>query len=164
MWQALYRNIAWRAIPIAAVAAGTVFLVVNILLGPPLLGVEGGLFIRYFASLALGSEVLTGDNALTIPVGLLIHYGLSLLFTLLIVIIVHRWGLLMGLIEGGILGLAIYGFNLYTLTLVFDWFFAINSPVLALSHVLFGMTAGAVYELFDHYDMPYNTEARHEKA
>jgi hypothetical protein len=40
------------------------------------------------------------------------------------------------------------------MTLFFEWFFAINSVVLLLSHVLFGAVAGGVYELFDHYDLP----------
>jgi hypothetical protein len=42
--------------------------------------------------------------------------------------------------------------------LFFEWFFAIHSSVMLLSHVLFGAVAGGTYELFDHYDLPLTTE------
>ena len=162
MWQSIKRNVTWRAIPIAGLVAGTVFLLVNVVLTPLVLEVDSTLILRYFASLVMGPSVLTDNSALVVGVGILVHYVLSLLFTLVIAIVVHRWGLIVGLIGGAILGLAIYGINLYTFTLFFEWFFAIHSNVLLLSHVLFGATAGAVYELFDHYDVPFELEMSDE--
>jgi hypothetical protein len=79
---------------------------------------------------------------------------------LVIAIVVHRWGLIVGIVGGAILGLAIYGINLYAMTTFFTWFFALNNRVLLLSHILFGAVAGGVYELFDHYDLPLVTEEK----
>jgi hypothetical protein len=154
MFSEIQKNMTWRAIPIAGVAAGSVFLLVSGLLSLLTPGINVGLLLRYFAALLLGSNVLTSNDATTLVVGIIIHYVLSLGFALMIAIVVHRWGLMVGIIGGALLGLAIYGINLYTMTLFFEWFFATNSIVLLVSHVLFGAVAGGVYELFDHYDLP----------
>lgn len=158
MIRAIQENVTWRAIPIAGIAAGTVFLLTNLILTPAFLDISAALVLRYMASLVLGSDVLIDDAASIQIAGLIVHYVLSMIFTLVIAIVVHQWGLLVGIIGGTILGLAFYSINLYTMTLVFDWFFAINSSVLLLSHALFGAVAGGVYERFDHYDREFIPE------
>ena len=150
---AIQKNVTWRAIPIAGFAAGIAFLLVNIILTPVVLEVDPILILRYFGALMLGSGVLTETGNDAIVVGLILHFLLSMVFTLLVTIVIHRWGLIIGIVGGAIMGLALYGVNLYTMTVFFEWFFAINSTVLLLSHVVFGAVAGGVYELFDHYDM-----------
>lgn len=162
MLLSIQKNMTWRAVLIAGLIAGTVFLLTNVFLMPLVVEVNSSLSLRYFASLVLGQGVLTQtDNTVTIAViGVLIHYVLSLLFALVVAIVVHRWGLMVGIVGGAILGLAIYGINLYTMTVLFPWFFALNNQVLLLSHVLFGAVAGGVYELFDHYDLPLVPEEK----
>lgn len=158
MLTSIRRTLDARAVLIAAVVAGTVFLVVNLALTALLFDIGPGLMMRYIAALVLGEAVLTGPtDAGVIVTALLVHFALSVLFTLLITIAIHRWGLLVGILGGGMLGLAVYAINLYTLTLFFEWFSAINNPALAFSHIVFGMVAGGVYELFDHYDLPLTT-------
>ena len=148
-------NILWRAVLLAWLTSGAVFLAANIALTWGLFGMTPGLTVRYIASLVMGDAVLTGAQPATVfVVGVGVHALLSLAFTLLIVVVVHRWGLLVGLAGGAILGLSIYALNLYALTVWFPWFFAINSPAMLVSHVLFGLVAGGVYELFDRYDQP----------
>lgn len=154
MLQAIARNMTWRAVLIAAFIAGTAFLLVNLALTNMLYEINPALSLRYIASLVMGESVLMADDTASLIVGVLVHYGLSLLFTLVIAVVVHRWGLLVGIIGGGVLGVAIYAINLYTFTLAFPWFFAMNGTVWVLSHLFFGMVAGGVYELFDHYDQP----------
>ena len=154
MLEAIQRNVLWRAIPFAGLVAGTVFLLLNMILSPILLQLDATVIIRYFASILMGpSALVTGDTVVLI-VGILTHYALSILFTLVIAIVVHRWGLGVGIVGGAILGLSIYAINIYTLTLLFEWFFAINSPLLLVSHVIFGAVAGGVYETLDNYDEP----------
>jgi hypothetical protein len=164
MWKFLQQHMTWRAVPVAAIAAGSVFLLVNMLAMSPILQVSPGLLLRYMASLVMGSEVLTDATALTPVIGIIVHYALSLLFTVIITVVIHRWGMPVGIVGGGLLGLAIYGINLYTLTVFFEWFFAINNEVLLISHVLFGMTAGGVYERFDHYDAGLNPQQSNLRA
>jgi hypothetical protein len=164
MLESIQRNVAWRAIPIAGIAAGTAHLLTNVLLSPLILDVEPALTLRYFASLVLGEGVLMDASSGDLAVGLIVHYALSILFTLVIAIVVHRWGLLVGIVGGAILGASIYLINLYTMTVFFDWFFAINSSVLFLSHVIFGAVAGGVYEMLDRYDLPIDKERTHAPA
>jgi hypothetical protein len=167
LWASLQAHMSWRAIPIAGLIAGTVHLVLTLALTPVFFNVDATLMLRYFGSLVLGSDVLLQNDAATLIVGVIVHYALSLLFALVIAVVVHRWGLLVGIIGGALLGLAFYGINIYLFTRLlgwFDWFYAVATPVLLLSHIAFGAVAGGVYELFDHYDVPFGTEVKHDAA
>lgn len=151
MIASIQKNVTWRAVLLAGVVGGIVFLIMNILF---VQSISPSLFLRYIASLVMGSDVLVSTDGTALLVGVVIHFALSLVFALVISIVIHRWGLLVGIIGGGILGLSLYGINLYTLTRFFPWFFAINTTILLLSHVIFGAVVGGVYELFDHFDVP----------
>ncbi len=151
--RSLRRNITWRAIPIAGFAGGTAFILFDTILMYLVHKVNGVIVLRYIASLVLGNKAVMDGGAGVVLVGIVVHYVLSLLFALVIAVVVHRWGLRVGIIGGAILGLAFYGINLYTFTLLFPWFVAINGVILLLSHVLFGMVAGGVYESLDKYDV-----------
>lgn len=158
----LRRQVAWPAIPIAGVAAGTAFLASQLLLSAVVLDTDPLFSLRYIAALVLGSNTLTDDFTIgTAIVGLGVHYLLSLLFTLVIAIVIHRWGLLVGVVGGAVLGLSLYLINLYTLTSFVEWFFAFNSTVLLVSHVIFGVVAGGVYESLDRFDQPFEEDIRH---
>jgi hypothetical protein len=52
-------------------------------------------------------------------------------------------------VGGAILGLLLYAINFYTLTFFFPWFFAMRSWPVIVSHIIFGATAGGVYELLE---------------
>jgi hypothetical protein len=160
MWQSIQRNMAWRAIPIAALAAGTVFLIPILIFAPLFMQISPALFLRYMGSLVLGSNTLVDTGVLPIIIGLILHYALALFYTFIIAVVVHRWGLAVGIIGGGLLGLCFYAINLFTMTMIFPWFFAVNGPILLISHVLFGMVAGGVYEALDDYDLPLTTRTQ----
>ena len=142
----------WSAAVWAGVIAGAVFLVLNLVLTPLAFGGNAWVVIRLLASVVMGEGVLappaTFDPVITL-VALLIHFALSIVFALLLAIIIHRWGFITGVILGALFGLALYGINFYTLTLFFPWFFAMNSWVMIVSHVVFGAVAGGVYEGFE---------------
>ncbi len=150
----ILRHVTWRAVLISGLAAGTLFLLTSVILAPVILKVDVALMLRYFAALVLGSKVLTQTGTSILITGVIVHYVLSLVFALVIALVVHRWGMVVGIVGGALLGVAIYGINLYSVTLLFPWFFAINSTVILLSHAIFGAVAGGVYEMFDHYDLP----------
>ena len=84
-----------------------------------------------------------------ITTGLIVHFLMSLLFTSILAIITHRWGLITGIILGGLFGLGLYFINIYTMTIVFPWFIALKHNGFAWAHVIFGMCAGGVYELLE---------------
>jgi hypothetical protein len=160
MLSSIRRNVAWRAIPVAGFFAGIVFLVVNMGLTALMFGISPRLFLQYAASLVLGQSALTDASIGVVVVGLVVHFALSLLFTFIISLVVHRWGLAVGIVGGAILGASFWGINFYTMTLFVPWFFAINSIPIILSHVLFGAVAGGVYEQLDTYDLPLEVGAK----
>ena len=63
--------------------------------------------------------------------------------------VVHRWGVVGGTIGGAVLGLSIYLINMYTLTLLFPWFFTMENTLFLIVHIIFGAAVGALYEVME---------------
>lgn len=160
MWQSIQKNITWRAIPIAGFVAGTIFLIVNILVMTLVMGLNAETLLRYAASVVLGPSVLITSSIGVTLFGVVMHYVFCLLTALVIAIVVHRWGLGVGIVGGAILGLCIYIIVFYLGTLALPWLFAITGPLLALTHVMMGAIAGGIYESLDRYDLPLEVGVR----
>ena len=104
----------------------------------------------------LGETTVDGLRVSAVLVGILVHLIASLLFGLLTAFLLHRWGIIIGVFGGALLGLALYAINFYAIPeflpnlvgeagliqmgwLREDW-------RMVLMHVLFGATAGGIYE------------------
>lgn len=59
-----------------------------------------------------------------VAVGVLVHLVLSLVYALLLAFIIHRWGLVVGIVGGALFGVAIYIINYYTFTALFSLVFS----------------------------------------
>lgn len=106
--------------------------------------------VRMIAAMALGGEsILNAPSLITILIGLLIHIPISLVFAGVVAFVIHRWGMGVGIIGGGLLGLALYFINFYSLTALFPWFSGLRGGVMIFSHVVFGAAAGGFYELLE---------------
>jgi uncharacterized membrane protein YjjP (DUF1212 family) len=81
---------------------------------------------------------------------------LALALAAVVAYVVHRGGLIGGILVGAVLGLAFYFIDYYTLTYFFPQFFAMKHWSVIASHVLFGAMAGGVYELLE--DQIYETD------
>jgi len=138
----------WRAAIWAGIISGVIFLAINMLLMKIYVG-SPWVTVRLVASIAMGARVLpppaTFDAGIFV-VAILVHLPLSIAFASLIAAILHRWGLLVGIIGGAIFGLALYAINFYTFTFFFPTFFPMRSWIMAVSHVIFGACAGGIYE------------------
>jgi hypothetical protein len=124
----------WKAVLIAALVAGTVALLWNFFVVPALLKTTPWVAVRLTGSILLGNSVLAPPataHAGALLAAIVTHYGLALIMTSVIAYIIHRGGLLGGILVGGLLGLS---------------FFCIDWSV-ALGHILFGAIAGGMYEL-----------------
>jgi hypothetical protein len=140
-----------RAALIAGLVSGLVFLGIASLVTTNGLGTPISV-VRLFASIVLGDSILNPDTTVTpvaIVTALVIHILFSIGFGLLVASIVHRWGFIFGIIVGGILGLALYIINFYSLSLIFPWFFAFRSMLMLIGHVLFGAVTGGLYEFLE---------------
>lgn len=142
----------WGAAVRAGFIAGAIFLLINQILFGVVFGVNGWVLIRQLASVVLGEGILsppaTFDGA-GLVVGLLTHFALSILYALAIAYVVHRGGLISGIIGGALLGLAFYTINVYTLTLFRPWLYSLNNWVFVINHLVFGALAGGVYEALE---------------
>jgi hypothetical protein len=140
------RRIEPRSVAAAALIAGLVFLVVE------MVGRELAHDTTAFttpvriASLLLGEEV-TRSNA---PAGLLVlalvlHAMLSLVYGLMICLAVQRLPIRPALFIGGLLGAVIYVVNHYVLTPLFPAFAAARGGIALVAHLAFGVTAVAAF-------------------
>lgn len=140
-----------KAALIAALVSGIVFFLLNLLLSKIAVG-SSWVYIRVIASLAMGEGVLPPPSSFEpsiFTVSLLIHLSASIIFAFLIDLAIYRWGLLIGFIGGGLLGLAVYVINFYSLSYFFPWFYSYRSWVMVVSHIAFGALAGGLYELLE---------------
>jgi len=150
--RAMHQIMDWRAAVIAGLLAGALALMLRVLLW---VLVTGGSFWAPFyqsAAILLGPESLAPVDAPQMSVvaaGVLMHMALSLVYALLLAFIIHRWGLVVGIVGGALFGLAIYIINYYTFTYLFPWFFPLRSWLVLATHIFFGATAGGIYEALE---------------
>jgi hypothetical protein len=142
----------WRAALWAGIVSGAVFFILNLVLIPKSMGGNLWVTVRFMASLLLGEEVLPPPAAFAadaLIAAILMNTLTTLAFGLLVAYVIHRGGLLLGILGGAVLGLAAYGINFYTLTYFFPWFFPLRGWVMAINHVILGALAGGIYELLE---------------
>lgn len=141
-----------RAVWIAGFSAGAIFLLLLCFVYPLVSGSTPWVILRFIGAIALGENVLpppvSFDLGVTV-VATLIHFALSLLFTYVVAFVLHRWGLLVGIAGGALLGAAIYAINFFALTVFFPWFYPARAWPFLAAHVLFGALSGGIYELLD---------------
>ena len=141
----------WNAALWAGLISGLVFLVVDILLSAAFLG-SPWVYMRIIASLVLGSAVLpppAGFDLSVFLVAVVVQVLLSLVYASLLAVIIHRWGLIVGILGGALYGFTIYLINFYTLSFFFPWFYPYRSWIILWGHVLFGALAGGLYEALE---------------
>ncbi len=139
----------------AAVVAGLIAAIVSLGVGMGVLQYlhESALGLpRLIATIALGRDAFDAEivsNGVAFAVGLAVHLGLGLFFAFLISFTLHRWGFWVGLIGGGLFGLALYAINTYTMSRFFPEFWHYRSWFMIGFHVLFGALCGGIYEALE---------------
>jgi hypothetical protein len=139
----------WRAALWAAVVSGIVFFMLNLFLSPLIIGGNTLIMIRFMAALVLGDEVLPPPADFEMSVFMAAvgtNFLLTLIFGILVAYVIHRGGLVVGIIGGAVLGLALYGINFYVFTYFFPWLFPFRGWVSAFNHIILGSAAGGIYE------------------
>jgi hypothetical protein len=141
----------WRAALIAGACAGVVLLLLEMVFTSRAVG-SPWIFVRMLGAVVLGPRVLAPPatfDPLVFACALLIHLPLSIAFACLIAFVLHRWGLLVGIAGGAVLGLALYWINYGTVFNLVPWFAPMKSWFTLWAHVVFGAVAGGVYELLE---------------
>jgi len=142
----------WSAALWAGLIAGIVFLILNLIIIPIGWDTNIWLVVRLFASIVMGERALPPPadfDPVILVVALVTHLALSIIFALLLAYIIHRWGLIVGIIGGAIFGIAIFCINVYGLTYFYYWFSLMRSWPFLLAHIIFGALAGGIYEALE---------------
>jgi hypothetical protein len=142
----------WKAAITAGLIAGAVFLIVLLIAYPLATGGTPWTVFRFIAAIVLGEGVLpppTTFDATVLITALIVHFFLSVLYTLVLAFIVHRWQLIISVLGGALFGLALYFINFFTFTMFFEWFYPARAWPFPLVHILFGAVAGGIYELLE---------------
>jgi hypothetical protein len=146
----LTASVDWPAALWAGVIAGIVSFVLYLFFVPAVVGAGNAwVVVRLLGSILLGTSVLAPPatfDAAALVAALVVHFGLAILMALAIAFVLHRWGLITGVLGGAAFGLVFFGINYYTLTYFFPHFFAMAHWSVVLVHVVFGAVAGGVYE------------------
>ncbi|ALX16510.1 sodium:proline symporter [Burkholderia cepacia JBK9] len=103
---------------------------------------------RLTAAIVMGRRVLGsagGFDPLIMGVATLVHAALSLVYAAALARLVHGLSLRAALLAGGAFGLVLYGVNLYAFTARFPWFIPVRGAITLVAHLVFGITAAAVY-------------------
>ncbi|MDX1688558.1 MAG: hypothetical protein R3248_11285 [Candidatus Promineifilaceae bacterium] len=148
----MHQVMDWQAAIMAGLFAGAMTLLVLLVAYPLATGGTPWTALRFIAAIVLGSAVLpppTTFDAMVALTGVTIHLALSVLYAVVLALIIHRWGIIIGFLCGALFGGALFLINLFAFTNLFDWFYPLRSwPFLAL-HLFFGAVAGGVYELLE---------------
>ena len=147
----LRQLVDWRAAIFAGVVGGIVLLVLEMMFTRSAVG-SAWVFPRLLAAVVLGPKVLpppaTYDVGL-LAAALLIHLPLSIAFACLIAFVLHKWGLVVGILGGAALGMCLYWINFGTVFHLIPWFATMKSPWTMWAHVVFGAICGMTYELLE---------------
>ncbi len=139
----------WRAAVLAGLIAGLLTMLLWIIL---LAATTGGSLwtpFHHVAAILLGEGVLTPSQTIdwqVVIAGLVIHMFLAVLYAIILAFIIHRWGLVVGIVGGALFGLALYAINYYTFTALYPWFYPLRSWIALVGHIFFGAVAGGIYE------------------
>ncbi|MCA9865293.1 MAG: hypothetical protein KC410_02250 [Anaerolineales bacterium] len=139
----------WRAAIIAGLLAGALTMLLWVILLALTTGGSVWAPFHHVAAILLGQSVLTPSQTINFQVvltGAVIHLFLSVLYSVILAFIIHRWGLWVGIVGGAIFGLALYVINYYTFTTLYPWFFPLRGWIALMGHIVFGAAAGGIYE------------------
>jgi len=78
-------------------------------------------------------------------VATVVHFGLSIVYAMVLAAIIAARSTRSSLIVGGLFGLALYAINLYGFTAVFPWFTVARGGITLAAHLVFGLSASATY-------------------
>lgn len=142
----------WSAAVWAGLIAGAVFLLFLAFVAPLFSPMNGWVYLRLIASIPLGETVLAPPATYDLQVllaAIVTQLLLSVSFAMVNAFVLHRWGMIVGILGGGALGVALYVINFWTVSYFFPWFFPMRGFEVFLGHVVFGALAGGIYEALE---------------
>ena len=149
----LHKPVSWSAALGAGIAAGILATLVQIALWSIFLAAPTSILLRdtrFTAAIVLGRRVLlpaASVDAQILMVATLVHFALSVVYSLIIARLIAGLNLTLSLLVGVVFGIAVYGMNMYGFTSVFPWFESSRDWITVAAHAAFGIAAAASYKM-----------------
>lgn len=153
----MFSTFNWKAAIISGLAAGAVFMMLEMALVATIGGQSPWGPPRMIAAIVMGKDVLPPPATFdfgVMMVAMIIHFLISILLAAILgwVISYQRMGLSTALIGGAVFGLLIYFVNFYLMTGIFPWFAMARGGIAIFSHAMFGLVLGWVYHAMANRD------------
>ena len=132
----------------AAIIAGAVFMMLEMIMVPIFMGGTPWGPPRMIAAIGMGKEVLPPPatfDAGIMMVAMLIHFGLSVILAFLFAFIARGRTVAIATMIGAAFGLVVYLVNFYGMTAVFPWFAMARGWIGIFAHIVYGAVLGWVY-------------------
>jgi len=132
----------------AAIIAGAVFMMLEMLMVPLFMGGSPWGPPRMIAAIGMGNGVLPPPatfDAGIMMVAMLIHFGLSVILAFLFAFIARGRTVGMATMLGAVFGLVVYFVSFYGMTAVFPWFAMARGWIAIFAHLMYGAVLGFVY-------------------
>lgn len=151
-----FASLNWSAAVWSGLIGGAVFLALEMILVPALLGGSMWGPPRMIAAIALGPRVLPSPpppptfDAGVVGAAMILHFALSIVFATVLALGVSRIETGPAIGVGFAFGLVLYFVNFYGFTAVFPWFAQARNGVTLFTHLVFGGSAAAIYKAQQH--------------
>ena len=112
---------------------------------------------RFTAAILLGQGVLPPPTTFdwkVIIIATVIHFAISIVYSLILALLLSRIGMTHSLLAGSIYGLMIYTVNMYGVTAIFPWFSEARDWITAVAHVVFGISLAGTYKVLSRAHFP----------
>ena len=103
---------------------------------------------RMIAAIVMGEGVLPPPatfDLMVLMAAMAVHFMLSIVVGVGFALIAKRFGWVMAVVVGAVVGLALYVLNFYGMTVIFPWFAMARNTISIVSHIGFGMVLGLSY-------------------
>lgn len=143
------RGVGLKAGALAGLIAGAVFMMMEMGLvamagdspwGPP----------RMIAAIVMGEGVLPPPatfDLMILMAAMAVHVMLSIVIGVMFAFVARRFGLVMAVVAGAVVGLGLYVVNFYGFTAIFPWFAMARNTTSIVSHIAFGVVLGLSYRM-----------------
>jgi uncharacterized membrane protein YagU involved in acid resistance len=143
------RGAGLKAGALAGLIAGAVFMMMEMGLvamagdspwGPP----------RMIAAIVMGEGVLPPPatfDLMILMAAMAVHFMLSIVIGVGFALVARRFGLVMAVVAGAVVGLGLYVVNFYGFTAIFPWFAMARNMISIVSHIAFGVVLGLSYRM-----------------
>jgi uncharacterized membrane protein YagU involved in acid resistance len=105
---------------------------------------------RMIAAIIMGEGVLPPPatfDLMILMAAMAVHFMLSIVIGVGFALVARRFGLVMAVVAGAVVGLGLYVVNFYGFTAIFPWFAMARNMISIMSHIAFGAVLGLSYRM-----------------